>query len=87
MNLPRHIFLTLPVLMAAGRGGTQSIPGRTTRLTLAPTRTGTFRGECAEYCAEYCGEAHAHMNFAVVVMDDRNSMHGWNVSDIGVNAG
>ncbi len=41
------------------------IPGRVTRLTLEPTRTGTFRG----VCAEYCGTSHALMNFHVVVQE------------------
>ncbi len=41
------------------------IPGRTTRLTLWPTRTGTFRG----VCAEYCGASHALMAFTVVVLE------------------
>jgi cytochrome c oxidase subunit 2 len=39
------------------------IPGRITRLALEPTRTGTFRGACAEYC----GASHALMAFDVVV--------------------
>jgi cytochrome c oxidase subunit 2 len=41
------------------------IPGRTTRLALEPTRTGEFRGTCAEYC----GASHALMAFAVVVLE------------------
>ncbi len=45
-------------------GKMDMIPGRTTRLTLQATRTGTFRG----VCAEYCGESHALMAFPVVVM-------------------
>lgn len=46
-------------------GKVDMIPGRTTQLVLEPTRTGTFRGACAEYC----GTAHALMNFPVVVME------------------
>jgi cytochrome c oxidase subunit II len=42
------------------------IPGRRTRLLLHPTRTGTFRGACAEYC----GTSHALMAFDVVVSDE-----------------
>jgi len=53
-------------------GKIDMIPGRTTRLTLTPTRTGTFRGACAEYC----GEAHAHMNFDVIVME-RPEFDAW----------
>jgi cytochrome c oxidase subunit 2 len=40
------------------------IPGRVTRLALEPTRTGVFRGACAEYC----GASHALMAFVVVVL-------------------
>ena len=43
------------------------IPGRVTRLALEPTRTGVFRGTCAEYC----GASHALMAFAVVVVEAR----------------
>jgi cytochrome c oxidase subunit 2 len=46
-------------------GKVDMIPGRTTRLVLLPTRTGTFRG----VCAEYCGSAHALMSFDVVVVE------------------
>lgn len=41
------------------------VPGRRTRLLLEPTRTGTFRGQCAEFC----GTSHALMAFAVVVSE------------------
>jgi cytochrome c oxidase subunit II len=46
-------------------GKMDMIPGRITRLALEPTRTGTFRGACAEYC----GASHAFMAFRVVVTD------------------
>lgn len=46
-------------------GKMDMIPGRVTRLALEPTRTGRFRGTCAEYC----GASHALMAFAVVVME------------------
>jgi cytochrome c oxidase subunit 2 len=46
-------------------GKVDMIPGRTTRLSLEPTRTGTFRGTCAEYC----GASHALMGFSVAVME------------------
>ena len=46
-------------------GKMDMIPGRRTRLLLEPTRTGTFRGQCAEYC----GASHALMAFAVVVTE------------------
>ena len=48
------------------------IPGRTNRLVLHPTRTGTFRG----VCAEYCGESHALMAFDVVVLK-KEEFAGW----------
>jgi cytochrome c oxidase subunit II len=44
-------------------GKMDMIPGRLTRLALEPTRTGEFRGACAEYC----GTSHALMAFSVVV--------------------
>jgi cytochrome c oxidase subunit II len=53
-------------------GKVDMIPGRTTRLRLEPTRTGTFRG----VCAEYCGTAHALMAFPVVVME-RDAFDAW----------
>jgi cytochrome c oxidase subunit 2 len=46
-------------------GKVDMIPGRTNQLVLEPTRTGTFRG----VCAEYCGTSHALMAFPVVVME------------------
>lgn len=46
-------------------GKMDMIPGRRTRLLLHATRTGTFRGQCAEYC----GMSHAWMAFPVVVME------------------
>lgn len=46
-------------------GKTDMIPGRETLIVLEPTRTGVFRGACAEYC----GASHALMNFAVLVLE------------------
>jgi cytochrome c oxidase subunit II len=48
------------------------IPGRTTRIALEPTRTGVFRGACAEYC----GASHAFMNFYVIVTE-RTAFDDW----------
>lgn len=45
-------------------GKMDMVPGRLTRLALEPTRTGVFRGACAEYC----GASHALMAFLVVVV-------------------
>ncbi len=44
-------------------GKVDMIPGRVNRLVLEPTKTGVFRGACAEYC----GASHALMAFPVVV--------------------
>ncbi|WP_202814955.1 cytochrome c oxidase subunit II [Aureimonas sp. AU22] len=45
-------------------GKTDAIPGRANALSLTPTRTGWFRGQCAEYC----GTQHAHMALDVNVL-------------------
>jgi cytochrome c oxidase subunit II len=47
-------------------GKVDMIPGRRTRLVLKPTRTGAFRGACAEFC----GTSHALMAFSVVVLEE-----------------
>jgi cytochrome c oxidase subunit 2 len=46
-------------------GKIDMIPGRLTWLALEPTRTGVFRGACAEYC----GASHALMSFYTEVME------------------
>ena len=46
-------------------GKMDMFPGRTTRLALEPTRTGVFRG----VCAEFCGASHSLMAFDVVIME------------------
>jgi cytochrome c oxidase subunit II len=46
-------------------GKVDMIPGRRTRLLLVPTRTGNYRG----VCAEYCGASHAFMALGVVVQE------------------
>ncbi len=53
-------------------GKMDMIPGRTTRLALTPTRTGVFRG----VCAEYCGTSHALMKFDVVV-EEKDQFNRW----------
>ncbi|SDG35849.1 cytochrome c oxidase subunit 2 [Thalassobaculum litoreum DSM 18839] len=45
-------------------GKMDMFPGRETRMALEPTRTGVFRGQCAEFC----GTSHALMAFPVVVL-------------------
>lgn len=53
-------------------GKTDMIPGRVNRMALEPTRTGTFRG----VCAEYCGMSHAKMEFNVVVVE-QDAFDAW----------
>ena len=53
-------------------GKVDMIPGRTNTLLLQPTRTGVFRGACAEYC----GTSHAFMQLVVVVME-RDAFDQW----------
>lgn len=49
-------------------GKVDMIPGRTTTLVLEPSKTGVYRG----VCAEYCGSSHALMNFQAVVMQPQD---------------
>ena len=53
-------------------GKVDMIPGRRTTLVLEPTRTGVFRG----VCAEFCGTSHAHMRFVAVVVT-RDAFAAW----------
>ena len=53
-------------------GKIDMIPGRVTRISLTPTKTGVFRGACAEYC----GTSHALMNFDVVV-EEKAAFDRW----------
>ena len=53
-------------------GKVDMIPGRITHLGLEPTKSGVFRGACAEYC----GTAHTLMNFHVVVQE-RDAFERW----------
>lgn len=46
-------------------GKMDMIPGRANRLSLLATRTGSFRGPCAEYC----GTSHALMALVAVAME------------------
>jgi cytochrome c oxidase subunit 2 len=47
-------------------GKTDLVPGHETTTWIRADRTGTFRGQCAEFC----GHQHAHMAFTVVVETD-----------------
>ncbi len=49
-------------------GKTDMFPGRETRMTLAPTDPGIYRGQCAEFC----GLSHPLMAFEVVVVSTEN---------------
>ena len=74
---PVELRLTSPDVIHAfwvpALGGKMDmIPGRTNRLKLEPTRTGTFRGACAEFC----GASHALMSFYVVV-EPRADFERW----------
>lgn len=60
----RDVIHSLWIPALAGK--MDMIPGRRTRLLLHPTRTGTFRG----VCAEYCGASHAWMLFTVRVVEE-----------------
>jgi len=54
-------------------GGKQDlIPGRTNMLTLLPTQTGIYRGQCAEFC----GAQHAHMAIDVTI-EPRDAFRRW----------
>jgi cytochrome c oxidase subunit 2 len=48
------------------------IPGRDTDIHLHPTRTGVFRGQCAEFC----GAQHANMALYVIV-ESRQDFEKW----------
>ena len=62
-----HAFWVPPLA-----GKVDMIPGRVNRLTLEATRTGVFRG----VCAEYCGTSHALMAFDAVVLE-RAAFRDW----------
>lgn len=53
-------------------GKLDMIPGRVNRLLVEPTRTGVYRGQCAEYC----GGSHALMAL-VAVVHDRAQFSAW----------
>ena len=46
-------------------GKMDMFPGRETMISLEPTETGVYRGQCAEFC----GASHAQMAFEVVTLD------------------
>ena len=48
------------------------IPGHVNRLSITPTETGTFYGECAEFC----GAQHAWMRFTIHVVEE-DEFYSW----------
>lgn len=48
------------------------IPGHVNRLSITPTETGEFYGECAEFC----GAQHAWMRFKIVVVEE-DEFYAW----------
>lgn len=48
------------------------VPGRTNRLTIEASETGTFLGQCKEYC----GLSHANMRFRVIA-ETADDFAGW----------
>lgn len=72
--LPAHSTIDLELVTAdvihsfwvpALAGKVDMIPGMTNRLQIHTERTGTFRGQCAEFC----GDSHALMAFRVRVLE------------------
>lgn len=63
-------------------GKIDAIPGRINRLRLRPTRTGAMSGQCAEFC----GLRHAHMRFAVDVVEP-DVFAGWLAAQADTAAG
>ena len=59
-------------------GKMDMFPGRETRLSLEPFRTGVFRGQCAELC----GTGHALMAFPAVVMEPAE-FEAWLANEAG----
>ena len=55
-------------------GGKQDlIPGRQNDITIVPSKTGIYRGQCAEFC----GAQHAHMAMVVVVEPYADFIKWW----------
>lgn len=65
--------LWMPNLM----GKQDLIPGRVNLLRVMPERTGTFRGQCAEFC----GLQHAKMGLLVIV-EEPEAFAGWRAGQI-----
>ncbi len=77
VGVPVEIVLDSPDVIHAFwvpsiAGKVDMLPGRINRLTLEATRTGLFRG----VCAEYCGTSHALMMFDAVVLE-RDAFERW----------
>jgi cytochrome c oxidase subunit II len=77
VNVPVEIQLSSPDVIHSFwvpnlHGKQDLIPGRETDIHLQPTRTGVFRGQCAEFC----GAQHANMAIYVVV-ESRGDFEKW----------
>jgi len=77
VNVPVEIQLSSPDVIHSFwvpnlHGKQDLIPGRDTDIHLQPTRTGVFRGQCAEFC----GAQHANMAIYVVV-ESRDDFEKW----------
>jgi cytochrome c oxidase subunit II len=77
VNVPVAIQLSSPDVIHSFwvpnlHGKQDLIPGRDTDIHLQPTRTGVFRGQCAEFC----GAQHANMAIYVIV-ESREDFEKW----------
>jgi cytochrome c oxidase subunit 2 len=82
VNIPVTITLRSPDVIHSFwvpnlHGKQDLIPGRDTDIHLHPTRTGVFRGQCAEFC----GAQHAHMALYVVV-ESQNDFDRWRAGQL-----
>ena len=78
VNVPTRILLNsndvIHSFWVPSLGGKQDlIPGRQNDITIVPTKTGIFRGQCAEFC----GVEHAKMNLVVVVEPYADFIKWW----------
>jgi cytochrome c oxidase subunit 2 len=82
LNVPVTISLRSPDVIHSFwvpnlHGKQDLIPGRDTNIHLHPTRTGVFRGQCAEFC----GAQHAHMALYVFV-EPQNDFDRWRAGQL-----
>jgi cytochrome c oxidase subunit 2 len=82
VNVPVTITLRSPDVIHSFwvpnlHGKQDLIPGRNTDIHLQPTRTGVFRGQCAEFC----GAQHAHMALYVFV-ESQSDFDRWRAGQL-----